>query len=454
MKRILLLLLFASGLTACDGFLDVIPDRANAKLTELEQLTQLLNNQSIYTTAPALGDFGADTYQLSFETWNGSPLRIRNAYIWKSDFYEGDNGSGTIQDWKFPYDNIYICNVVLDELSAWPVESHGPSFDQVKAQALFLRAYLHYQLQETFGQPYNPATAADELGIPVRLSSSPEKSITRSTVSETFAAILGDLHEASQLTQVPFQAIDRQKVSLSAVHAMLSRVYLTMQDYQHAAEHAMESLTHYSELLHYSELAPSFQFPFPVNAETIFFQWQTGTGSLYGASSTVIDTVLYQMYDDADLRKRVFFQLDQMSNLPRFNSMYSGYSVPFSGLATDELYLNLAECHVRMGDINGALLSINQLLSHRFNPADFTPVQLTDSNLLLRKILLERRKQLVARATRWTDLRRLNQDARFQTVITRTINGELYTLQPESPLYTYPIPDKEINMSHLPQNNR
>src|SRR5690606_36895968 len=100
-------------------------------------------------------------------------------------------------------------------------------------------------------------------------------------------------------------------------------------------------------------------------------------------------------------RKRVFFQLDQMSDLPRFNSMYSGYSVPFSGLATDELYLNLAECHVRMGDINGALLSINQLLSHRFNPADFTPVQLTDSNLLLRKILLERRKQLVARATRW-----------------------------------------------------
>jgi hypothetical protein len=77
-----------------------------------------------------------------------------------------------------------------------------------------------------------------------------------------------------------------------------------------------------------------------------------------------------------------------------------------------------------------------------------------DAEDALRKVLLERRKELVFRAIRWTDLRRLNKDPRFATTLRRVVLGQEYLLPPNDNRYVYPIPTNEIEASGVPQNPR
>ena len=124
----------------------------------------------------------------------------------------------------------------------------------------------------------------------------------------------------------------------------------------------------------------------------------------------------------------------------------------FTGIATDELYLTRAECYVRQGDSSKALDDLNTLMSKRIKKADFSPYSLPVPDGLLKLILTERRKELLFRALRWTDLRRLNKEAEFRDTLYRFINGKKYELLPGSDRYTLQIDRNSIDISGLQQN--
>ncbi len=69
-----------------------------------------------------------------------------------------------------------------------------------------------------------------------------------------------------------------------------------------------------------------------------------------------------------------------------------------------------------------------------------------------RLILTERRKELLFRALRWTDLRRLNKEAEFRDTLYRFINGKKYQLLPGSDRYTLQIDRNTISISGIQQN--
>jgi hypothetical protein len=71
----------------------------------------------------------------------------------------------------------------------------------------------------------------------------------------------------------------------------------------------------------------------------------------------------------------------------------------------------------------------------------------------LEKILIERRKSLIWRSLRWTDLRRLNKEGK-NIELKRKLGDLEFTLAPNSPLYVLPIPDDEIALSGITQNKR
>lgn len=160
-------------------------------------------------------------------------------------------------------------------------------------------------------------------------------------------------------------------------------------------------------------------------------------------------------YAANDLRKSVFIEQNRPDR--NFKGSYSGdffsYGI-FAGLATDEVYLNRGEALARTNRITEALKDLNALLSKRYRAGTFTPVVLTDADQVLRLVLSERRNERQYRGTRWTDLRRLNQDSRFAITLKRNIDGTEYTLPPNSPRYLFPIPDNEIGTSGIPQNHR
>ena len=72
----------------------------------------------------------------------------------------------------------------------------------------------------------------------------------------------------------------------------------------------------------------------------------------------------------------------------------------------------------------------------------------------LAKVLTERRKELLMRGLRWTDLRRLNRDSRFAVTLSRTVQGQEYLLPPGDPRYTLLIPNEVIVNSGIAQNSR
>ncbi|MBO9572090.1 MAG: RagB/SusD family nutrient uptake outer membrane protein, partial [Chitinophagaceae bacterium] len=159
---------------------------------------------------------------------------------------------------------------------------------------------------------------------------------------------------------------------------------------------------------------------------------------------------LFESYDDDDLRKEFFFQPG--TNV--FRGGYSGAPTLFTGIATDELLLIRAECRARAGLINEALNDLNTLLQNRYKTGEFTPLTAATAEEALALILTERRKELLFRGTRWTDLRRLNQEPGHEVTLTRVVDGITYTLAPNSPLYVFPIPENEIKLTNIPQNIR
>ncbi|MGV6946452.1 RagB/SusD family nutrient uptake outer membrane protein, partial [Sphingobacterium kyonggiense] len=84
----------------------------------------------------------------------------------------------------------------------------------------------------------------------------------------------------------------------------------------------------------------------------------------------------------------------------------------------------------------------------------FIPFSSDNDETVLRFILDERRKELIWRGLRWSDLRRLNKDSRFSKTITRNIDGKIYTLEPNSPKYVLPIPNSVILNNSMQQNPR
>lgn len=164
---------------------------------------------------------------------------------------------------------------------------------------------------------------------------------------------------------------------------------------------------------------------------------------------------LYNSYATTDRRRSVFFRQD------RYRGNYDGSNGNaqsnnlFMGLATDELYLIRAECYAQAGNTALAMADLNSLMAKRVVPP-YVNRTATSANDALVQILAERRKELIFRTIRWTDLRRLNQDPQFAVTLRRDQNTIPYTpLQPNDLRYTFLIPTREvINVTGMAQNPR
>jgi hypothetical protein len=166
-----------------------------------------------------------------------------------------------------------------------------------------------------------------------------------------------------------------------------------------------------------------------------------------------VDTLLYSSYTKNDLRKLIYYK--DVGGGFGFCGTYDESGYMFGGLATDEMFLIKAECEARGNNILSAMNDLNTLLVNRYKTGTFVPETANDASEALSKILIERRKELVMRGLRWTDLRRLNKESSLAKTLYRTINGVVYSLPPNDDRYVYPIPSYVISFNPgMPQNIR
>lgn len=423
----------------------------------LPELQQLLDNHNIMNATGSLSQLSADEYYyLSEALWSAATVTERNAYIWAPDIFEGTEG---IRDWDFPYTSIFYANNVLERLRTIEIVNSKDSaqHDLLKGWALFSRAYSTFDLLKNFAPAYREESAATDLGVPLRLTPGVDDILPRASVQECYRQILDDMAEAEQLLPLMFNPEKRYYPSKLAVHAFLARLYLYTREYELALSNAEKALAIYGELMDYNTINRTVNNPFPrTNAETIFSTTQVvvnyTTAQTPQNTRVAVDTTLIAMYHPDDLRLSLFFGRRPDSTYYKKQG-YNEANYPFSGLATDELYLIKSECLARDGLLAEAATTLGQLLTKRYNTDKAPQIAEGSAEALLQLILQERRKELVWRGIRWMDLKRLNLEG-FDIGLSRELNGKRFDLPPNDPRWVFPIPDEEITRSNIQQNKR
>jgi len=201
-----------------------------------------------------ISEYGGDNVMISGGTTD--PL------FFFYNYQRNPNNSRTNRFWSNSFKAIVGTNRVIESLNEGETEEQ----DQVIGENYYIRALVFFQMGNVFGRPYNQGT--ENLSIPLKLTSDIEDLPDRNTVGEVYDQVIKDLKKAESLMTINKGPSFASK---EAAQALLSRVYLYMEDNQNAIDYADDvlgsgaySLLSSSRFSEMNTLAPS------ENEEAIF----------------------------------------------------------------------------------------------------------------------------------------------------------------------------------------
>jgi starch-binding outer membrane protein, SusD/RagB family len=398
-----------------------------------------------------------------------------------AEFYN----SATVHEWQFGTqdvgirDNFTAINLyyrIIDRVNrvmkALPNAEATQAGDdalrgRIRGEALFLRAFCHFELVRYYADNYDPAKLAMIYMEEPSLSYS-----TRITQAPYFQKIMADLAAAKDL--VPQNLTDVYRANRTAVSGLQARVALYMRDWQNA-------ITYSTEYINALPLATRTQFPniwLDISStETAFKLRRTSAiggriGSLFrgtSANATAIGTVTWQpsdklwnSYDQAnDIRFPSYFKVEPIlanANRPsRLIKKYEGgaYGTPTENVAdakvfrTGEMILIRAEAYTETNQLPLANADLTALRTARIS--GHVPVVYATQQALIDEILLERFKELAYESHRFWDLKRKNKPV--ERLASDAPNANAVTLPAGNIRFTLPIPQAEINANPTIQQN-
>jgi starch-binding outer membrane protein, SusD/RagB family len=442
--KILLLFTFSAGFLSCKKYLDKKPSAALVIPSSAKDAQSILDNALLFNASwPFNLELASDDLYISSAEWESRPAAERNTYIWAENVFN----ENPINAWSTSYNIIYTANIVLDETKKGLAGSLQ-DINNVEGQALFFRAFAFYHLVQLFAPPYNNSDAATKWGIPLRLDADFNKPTTRASLAQSYAQITEDLKRAVNF--LPSQQAVKTRPSKQAALTLLARVALIMGKNNEAALFAEQALAISNRLLNYNTLNELLARPIALFNDEVHFH-----STLISATSLVIqakvDSVLYNSYETNDRRRLVNFRRNADGSYT-FKAGHEGSGRIFNGFTNGELYLIKAEALARLNNTTDAMNTLNSLLVTRWRTGTFIPLTASDQIDALNQILKERRKELLFRGIRWTDLRRLNQDPATAKIIQRKINNTAIPLEPNSKRYTFKIPLNVIQFTGIQQN--
>lgn len=189
----------------------------------------LKEDNGVMRASHYIGEFGGDNVSLSGTT--SDPLM----YIY--DYKRITNSTRVAYLWDYGYKTIISTNGTLERLK----EGESYEKDHLIGENLYLRAYNYFLLVNTFGQPYIN-TPNENLGVPIKLTTSMEDFPARHTVAEVYGQIIKDLEKSIELMTIPEGSSrdpkDNAYASKEVAEALLSRVYLYMENWEMAEKYA------------------------------------------------------------------------------------------------------------------------------------------------------------------------------------------------------------------------
>lgn len=347
--------------------------------------------------------------------------------------------------WNLSYSQIYAANAVIEGVEN-SVNLPADDRDQLKGEALFVRALIHFYLANLYGDiPY--VTTTDYVQ---------NQHVSRIPIADIYNSISADLEIATQLLPENYVAADRTRPNKFTVHALLARVNLYAGLWDEASAEASVVLD--NTALYVSgqdldeiflkestatiwQLAPVFSGGNALESGT--FNFTMGPPPLSALSSD-----LMMAFTVGDLRK--VHWTEAVSNgstiwYHPFKYKYDNTESSFEYsiiLRLGEMYLIRAEARAHSGDLSGAKEDLNVIrsIAGLENTVALTQDEILDA------ILRERRLELFTEfGHRFFDLKRFN-----------IIQPVLSAIKPGWDAYDalFPIPEVELNLNPnlQPQN--
>ncbi|WP_183078629.1 RagB/SusD family nutrient uptake outer membrane protein [Sphingobacterium puteale] len=441
-------------LLSCEKYLDVKPDQMLAVPESLDDLQAIIDNYPFQITQSDALEVGAGEFVVTDANLASLSSDFhRRMYQWDpyNLFQEGTIAS----DWARYYTTIYNCNTALEGLAKIERNNlNAAQYDQIKGRALFVRAEKLFHASLVWCMVYDPKNASNTLGMPIRLDTDFNKRSSRASLEDTYKQIIADATLAAQL--LVEQTSSPVEPNRCIADALLAKVYLYMADYENAFKYADAALVLNNQLLDYSTLDATKPYPIPQFNKEVIYHCLAGYPQILNTVRAQIVDDLIASYEPNDLRLDLFF-IKNADGTYGFRGLYTGTTSLFMGIAADELYLIRAEAAVRLQKTDIAMKDLNALLVTRFKKENgkttYREIHDMNSDELLTRILLERRKSLIFRGIRWYDLKRLNRDG-ANIVLKRKVEGKEFILQPNDLRYALPIPNDIIELSDIVQNPR
>jgi hypothetical protein len=346
---------------------------------------------------------------------------------------------------------------------------------RLKGEALFLRAFSHFELFKYYSANYNP----DGLAMPYMETPSVDP-VARLKMGSYFQKINADVAGAKSL--LPSTATIISRATKLAAAGLQARVALYMRDWANAETFA-------TEYINTKGLSPIADFgQIWTDASTNEVGWRLDRTSAVGgrigglwraglsggtASAPILGTVtwrpsdkLWGSYDQVnDVRFAAYFKdeplLANAGRGSRLVAKYAGtpYATPEENVnhakvfRTGEMYLIRAEARAELNKVSGANSAesdINALRAARIT--GYVPVTFASKQAAIDAILLERFKELAFEGHRFWDLKR--RSLPVTRLASDAPTSAATTLPADNFRFLLPIPNVEIQASNgaLEQN--
>ena len=445
-----LLLFFLVGFCqSCDDYVDVaLPNSQLTGVTVFEDVTTAnAALAGLYAKLRTGGVFAGGTgmtYYLGLYADELDHYQITTLNNFHTNtLVPGESGVSSV--WNLSYRQIYEANALLEGVNG-SVSLAEADRNQIKGEALFIRAIVHFYLVNIFGDvPYVKSTDYEK-----------NTQIARLATSVVYQEIVTDLTESSTLLGDDYVSAERVRPNRLAVQAFLARVYLNMGAYAASANAA-------------SAVINSPLYVWETDLNQVFLKgstttiWQfmpnaagnnTSEGSTYiftagPPSNVALTPSLVNAFELNDLRKQKWIKAVTNGNSTWYHSFKykqktnTAASVEYSVvLRLAEQYLIRAEARARQGELTNAKSDLN-LIRMR---AGIGPTAAVTAEELIADVMQQRRLELFTEfGHRFFDLRRNNA---LDSVLSATKPGWNTTDQ------FWPLPERELeaNPKLKPQN--
>lgn len=336
--------------------------------------------------------------------------------------------------WLFFYDIINQANIIL--LYAGDIEDATTAqINNVKAQALVIRALGYLWLVQNWAVPYDGGANAGQPGVPIYLEPSQE-GLPRSTVGEVYEQIVADITQAIEFFEGaadPNYQQHRSHSNLAVAYGLGARAALAMNDYSTAAEHAGNAIASSNRSLYgvgdfaenphallnnigASEIMWGVQISEEHSAIYASFQSHMDARFMSYASlggQKLINAELYDNMSATDVRRGWWIapedEIEDDDYYMAYNNakLLSREAGNFAGdlplMRLSEMYLAKAEALARDGDNGGAQQALYDYMINR--DPNYT-MSANTGDALIEEIMFHRRIELWGEGFRFHDLQR------------------------------------------------